>query len=302
MTIKAIRLHVRDLGLLTEIAEVGILDVATIWRRHFPADRTGKACLRRLRLLCAHELLQVIVVSVAFAMERCGRPRRMFRLTPRGAEVLEALTGRTGFHVGRKEPRPETLEHRLGIAKLRLTVNDACGLHQLPSPHWISEYDTVPGIPLEAKLTERFILCEKLPTQDGRLVSCWPDASCHLRISHPSGTGEVHLLLYWEYDRSTETLDQVAKKVPGYSALLSSGAYQKHWPNLASPAVRVFFVTQSEERLRNVGKAIRELRGADAFRLAIVDDLTPQRFFTDPIWKTVAGEARPILRTPPLKS
>lgn len=298
MTTKAIRLHSRDLALLTEIAEVGILDVATVWRRHFAADQTGKACLRRLRLLCAHELLQVITVSVAFALERCGRPKRMFRLTPRGAEVLEELTGLTGFHVGRKEPRPETLEHRLGIAKIRLTVNDACALHRLPSPRWIGEYDTIPGVPLEAKLSERFILCEKLPTAEGRFVSCWPDASCHLRIPHTADAGDANLLIYWEYDRSTETLAQVAKKIPGYRALISSGFFAKHWPNVASPAVRVFFVTQSENRRCNISRAISQLQGADYVRIAIVHDLTPKKFFMAPIWKAAHGEARSIIRTP----
>ena len=302
MTIKAIRVHARDVSLLSEVGEVGLLDVATLRERHFPADRSGKACLRRLRLFCAHDLLLPISVSISFATERSGRPRRLFRLTPRGAEVLHELTGRTDFHFSNKELRPETIMHRLGVAKLRLTVNDACAVQKLPKPRWIGEYDMVPGVHIEATFAERFIICEKLPTLEGGTASCWPDASCCLRIPHPSGQGEAVLLVYWEYDRSTETLTQVAGKIPGYHALLTSATYQKHWPDAERPAVRVFFVVPSEERLRNICEAIKNLQGAEHVRLAVANDIRPQHLLTAPIWKTVTGEARPILRTPPVKS
>lgn len=296
MTLKAIRLHERDLAMLTDVAEVGILDAPTLWQRHFPADRTGKACQRRLRLLCAHDLLLPICVTVAFAHKHEGRPQRIFRLTPRGAEVLGELTGRRDFHYSRKEPRPETLLHRLGMAKLRLIVNDACVLQKFPAPQWINEYDTVRGVSPEAKLSERFVLCEKLTTSEGHTVSCWPDASCLLRIPNPSSNGTTNLIIYWEYDRSTETLSQVAGKIPGYHVLLANLGHQKHWPKADGLAVRVFFVLQSLERLRNVGETIATIPGAEYVRLALLHEIAPQRFFTDPIWKTTVGEARPILR------
>ena len=302
MTIKAIRVHARDVSLLSEVGEVGLLDVETLWKRHFHADRSGKACLRRLRLLCAHDLLLPISVSISFATEGRGRPRRLFRLTPRGAEVLEELTGRCDFHFSGKELRPETIMHRLGVAKLRLTVNDACALQKLPKPRWIGECDMVPGVHIEAKFSERFVICEKLPTPDGGYASCWPDASCSLRIPHPSAQGEATLLIYWEYDRSTETLTQVAGKIPGYQALLTSVTYQKHWPDVERPAVRVFFVVQSEDRLHNICDAIKNLQGAEHVRLAVVKDLKSDRLLTAPIWKTIAGEARPILRIPLVQS
>ncbi|MBI2806062.1 MAG: replication-relaxation family protein [Planctomycetes bacterium] len=301
MTIKAIRVNSRDVSVLSEIGEVGLLDVETLWERHFPADHSGKACLRRLRLFCAHDILLPISVSVSFAMERSGRPRRLFRLTERGAELLQEMTGRSDLHFSNKELRPETVMHRLGVAKLRLTVNDACGLQRLQKPRWIGEYDTVPNVHFEAKFSERFILCEKLLTPDGGYASCWPDASCCLRIPHPSGQGEAALLVYWEYDRSTETLTQVAGKIPGFHALLATAVYRKHWPDVDRPAVRVFFVTQSEERLHNIREAIKNLQGAEHVRLAVLHDMKPERLLSAPIWKTVAGDARPILRSPFVK-
>lgn len=121
MTIKPIRVNSRDVSVLSEVGEVGLLDVETLWERHFPTDHSRKACHRRLRLYCAHDLLLPISVSVSFATERSGRPRRFFRLTPRGAALLQELTSRTDFHFSDKELRPETLMHRLGVAKLRLS-------------------------------------------------------------------------------------------------------------------------------------------------------------------------------------
>jgi hypothetical protein len=68
----------------------------------------------------------------------------------------------------------------------------------------------------------------------------------------------------------------------------------------------------SEERNENPGLTRRDrgyLRGActgarirappdsDSDELAALADLTPERFFTAPFFRTAAGDARPILRT-----
>ena len=78
--------------------------------------------------------------------------------------------------------------------------------------------------------------------------------------------------------------------------MLAAEVYRKHWPNVPNAAVRVFFVVPSEERLRNIALTIKDLPGGDYVRLAVAGDVTAQRVFTDPIWRTVGGETRPILR------
>ena len=65
MTMRAIHLQQRDLGLLGELGEVALMDTAMIHERHFPRDRTGEACLRRLRLYVHHELTRPIRLAVA---------------------------------------------------------------------------------------------------------------------------------------------------------------------------------------------------------------------------------------------
>src|SRR5262245_3237776 len=46
-------------------------------------------------------------------------------------------------------------------------------------------------------------------------------------------------------------------------------------------------------------EALRGQPGSEPVRLAVLGDLTPERFFTAPLFYTVAGDARPILRAPP---
>lgn len=87
------------------------------------------------------------------------------------------------------------------MAKVQLAVNDACLLKNLPKPDWILEYDPVWGAPLNAPLSERFILRHDFPAAAGKLT-CWPDAACLLSITHKGQSLELAIL--WEYDRSTE--------------------------------------------------------------------------------------------------
>lgn len=294
-----LRLQPRDVGLLTELGEVGLLDTATIRERHFPDDRTGEACLRRLRLYAGHDLTEAIAPAVSFGLPRGGRLLAIHRLTQRGAEVLHHVTGEWPRRVVKKMPRSETLLHRLGCAKLQLLLKDACDLARFPPPQWIAEYDTRPGVGLKATLPERFVLCQSYPTPDGRKVTCWPDAAALLSIpGQQAGAPPVWhpLVLLFEVDRSTETLKQFARKLPGYQQLLTRGDWRKFWPGVQNPTVRVFVVVPSDERLQNIAAAISNLPGSEFFRLATAASLTPEQFFTAPLFRTVSGDARPILR------
>jgi Replication-relaxation len=295
----ALRLQPRDLRLLTELGETGLLDTATLRARHFPADRTGEACLRRLRLYAAHGLTEAIAPAVSVGLPRGGRLPAIHRLTPRGAAVLQQVTGEAPRRTLKSGPRPETLLHRLGCAKLQLLVSDACARAAFPAPQWIAEYDAVPGVGPSVPLSERFVLCQRYRMADGTTHTCWPDAACLLAIpGHAIGaTPETHaLIVLWKFDRSTETLTQVARKLPGYREFLARGDWRRPFPSALHPTVRVFVVTLSAERLEHIAAALRGQPGSESVRLAVVGDLTPERFFTAPLFRTVAGDARPILR------
>ena len=285
-----LRLQKRDLQLFAELGEVGLLDTGTLHERHFPDDKSGQACRRRLRLYAHHDLTQRVFLNVS-STRRTGRLPTLHRLTPHGAEVLADETGRRVTRLARSDPpKPHTLLHRLGMAKTVLAVNDACQLHRLAKPEWKLEYDAVSGAPLNAPFSQRFLLCHDFPTPDGTKRTCWPDAACRLSINQ--GGRQWHLAIFWEYDRSTEGTD-VRQKMPGYELLFSTQAFRRHWRD--AQAARIFFVCQTTERLHNVAATIHESPAAKFVRLATVHDLKPARLLIEPIWQTVGGEHRPIL-------
>lgn len=304
MPAKTMQLQDRDLLLLTELAEVVVMDTETVHRRFFPEDRSNRACRRRLRLLAAHGLTRAIPMTVYYANQRGGKLPTIHCLAERGAELLSERTGAKPHRILRCDPRPETLQHRLGVARLQLTVNDACAISGLPRPQWILEQDTQPGVPSTSPLSKRFILYETFPAADGKQISCRPDASSLVNIPKQSSQAPTWeaLIGYWEYDRSTELLRQVARKVPGYHELITKESFKKHWPDKAQPTIRVFFVAQSEQRLQNVAATIRDQPGAAYFRLTTTTELTPANFFTSPIWRTVQGDRRAILRNSPVSN
>ena len=82
--------------------------------------------------------------------------------------------------------------------------------------------------------------------------------------------------------------------MPGYEAFVATDTYRTLWPNAVG--VRIFFVVQSEQRLRNVIDTIRKSPAAKLVRLATVSDLTPKRLLTQPIWRTTDEHSRVILR------
>ena len=292
---KGLRLQSRDLDLLTTLGEVGLLDTLTLHRRFFPQDKTLRSCRRRLQLYADYDLTQQVFVRLS-STKRNGRLPTIHRLTKKGADILQVETGQRPLRFARSDPPKltHTLLHRLGMAKVQLAVNDACLLKKLPKPEWILEYDPIPSAALTAPLSERFILRHDFPVAAGK-VTCWPDAACLLSIPHKGQPLELAIL--WEYDRSTEGHLQLADKMPGYESFLSTKAYQRLWPN--ARGVRIFFVVQSKQRLRNVIETIRESKAAQLVRLAVVSDLTPKRLLTDRIWWTVKGELRAILGVNP---
>jgi hypothetical protein len=294
MRLPDLRLQQRDLAILTELAEVGVLDGQTIGERHFEGTRTPRACQRRLRLYAGHGLVNALPLSVAMDDGRRGRLPSLYRLSRRGAEVLTTLAGIPLQQPAKRDPRPETLLHRLGVAKMRLAVDDACTLRGVTRPRWIMEYDTAPNPQPRTPAAERFLLYERFPQADGRRATCWPDASCLLAV--PLADGGTHpLVVYWEYDRSTERLTQVAAKMYGYGPLLATQAYRKHWPQAIGPTVRVFFVCPSRVRCEHIATAIGRMPGADVVRFTTATDLEPARLLSEPIWRTVDGRLLPIL-------
>lgn len=290
-----IHLQDRDRRLFDDfVASGGLLDSKTIHARLFPGDRSGEACLRRLRMFCGEGLLETIRPALAFGAATTGRLPSVYRLTSKGADLIHELTGERPAASG-TGISTLTLEHRLGIARLRLVVNDACAAEGFAEPNWIGEYDPMPGQRPgpNAKLSERYRLCHQYP-QQGTSVTCWPDAAALVGVPGDQ-SGQVHrLLMLWEYDRSTERLAQVKAKLPGYR-LLTGRQDDRRLFEVESVTTRAFFVVKSAERRESIAAAIKDEAGSEFVRLAVVSDLTPAALFREPVWFTSRGDARAIL-------
>jgi hypothetical protein len=286
-----IHLQPRDIAWLSELNEAALLDTETIHARHFPEDASMRACRRRLRLFRAQDLIQTIHINVV-RTDRVGRMPAIHRLTQEGADLLEAETGVRPLRTARSDPpKPNTLLHRLGMAKVLLAMNDACKLHGLPKPEWILEYDSRPNFPPNAKLSERYILCREFPLPSGAVRRCWPDAACLLTIPHQGKNWRLAIL--WEYDRSTEGRSQLLEKVPGYESLLASAAWRQLFADMHG--VRIFFVVPSRQRLAIVADALRDTSIEQHVRIGIATELQTTDLLISPIWITPASNARALL-------
>jgi hypothetical protein len=66
-----------------------------------------------------------------------------------------------------------------------------------------------------------------------------------------------------------------------------------------SPSIRVFFVTKNKRRMQGLLSFLAGCQGAELFRLAVADKLTPATVLTEPVWHTVdrPNDPRPIIIT-----
>ncbi len=289
----------RDLRLFTAVAIAGgIVDTVTVWNHFFANDRSGESCRRRLRCYVENQLLEPVHSGLRYRFATKGRPSTIYRLTEKAVELVNHMNGKELRHSPLRAPRTETLDHRLGLTRTYLITRDACEIQRFAEPEWIHEYTPRQRVAVStnAKFHERFLLCHHYTEPDGTSASCWPDAACLIRIRNAEKNKEYPLIILWEYDRSTESLKQFRdSKLPGYHQLLQRGDAQRLFPHADRPTVRVFVVTQSEERRQNLAKDIHDQAASAVFRLTTAGSLTAQSFFKEPIWFNVNGEALAIL-------
>jgi len=285
-------LQPRDLQLLAELGEFGLLSTEVIHRRHFPKDTTGVAVRRRLRMLAGHGLIQSVTVAVA-RQAAAGRLPAFHRLTPHGAEVLQHEIGMQAMRPGRSElPKPHTILHRAGMAEVALTFTDACRLHGLTLPTWHFEFDSAADVSRNAPLSQRFLLRNDYRRSDSKMLICWPDALCRFELTQQERSWK--LALAWEYDRSSETHRQIAEKLDAYLPWLHDRAYFRNVPDAAD--VRVFFVVPSRERLTNLVSSFHAHACAAVVRIAVARDLFAQEMLTTALWQPLDGSPpRPIV-------
>lgn len=282
---KGIRYQPRDVRLLIEMGEVGILS-EPLARRHFPDDRSGKACPKKLRQYVQTGLVEELKL----------RDATVYRLTPLGIEEVERLAGQRPKRAGRGDPpKDDTLAHRLGTIGVRLALDDACRLASINPPDWIMEYDPMPGGKATDPLPQRIRLCEELQIEGGELVTCWADAAARVRFpTNPPWD----LVAYLEYDRSTMTHVQMREKFRAWECFFAELAHHRHWPRLDRHIARLLIVCRSFGRIQNLAQTLADSPLACHVRMAVEENVRPETLFTEPTWYDATLKPRAILKSP----
>lgn len=267
------RLTPRDFLLLNDLGTVTVLSFEAIRRRYFPDDTTGKSCQRRLRILEKPDFIAPVAITACFGPDT--NRHRVYRLTPRGADLVAQQHGQA-VRVLHTDPKPETLLHRVLVARTALAFNDASRAASLTAPLWLLENDRWPNAPRNVTEPRQYRLAfdylgvqtvpgrpierYAAPVYDDpavRLVKARPDLACLLML--PGNDRPICLLM--EVDNGTETHRQLLAKLPGYHAVLTRNGFVSPWQDLcdATPhAGRVLFIFESEERLQNVLDRLNE--------------------------------------------
>jgi hypothetical protein len=291
-----LHLQKRDLDLLAQIGELGLLDTETIRERFFPGV-TLRRVQQRLQLYRDHGLIRTIVLTVWFGESGTGRIPAIHCLAERGGDAVHSLTGHRPRRVLRGDPKPETFHHRLAIVKSRLAIDDACTAAGLLEPTWIMEQDYNSAATDEPPLKRR-ILYHAFRVGP-KTITCQPDAASLLFIPRDPAQPQIdttNLLAYLEIDRSSESRAQILAKLLGYASVMEQNGYRRYWPQLQKPAIRVFWVCRSKERIDAICEKLEKESIAKFFRFTTAGELSGKTALTMPIWRDLAGNRRAVLQ------
>ena len=299
----SVHLQPRDLLLLEEIGEYGLLDTATIHARHWSGAKDPRACQQRLSKLVDGGLIRQTRLTVVVDVGRGGGSLpAAYMLTPRGADFIERETGRRPARVAGNDLAATTILHRLETVHARVALDDACAAAGLPRPAWILEQDSYANVTPADPLEKRQVLYERITLENGGQVSCRPDASSLLQIPKPARPNAFDsLVIYWEIDRNAghkSSSKREAEKIDGYEALIESGGHVEHWPKAAAAAVRVFYVCPNKERIQSIAQHVRGRPAAKFYRFAVKSDAVAPGILTSPVWCDAEGQNFSIWRRP----
>lgn len=292
----AIHLQARDIEMLSLLGDVGILDTDLLHVRCF-SEVSLRRCQQRLKQHVEQGLIRAQKLAVWYG-DQSGRVPTLFTLTERGAEVVAETTGWRPFRVHRSEPKPETFHHRLSIAKTRLALDDGFRSLDLNPPQWIMEQDRRPDANPDDPPSHQRLLYHPFPSGNVT-ITCQPDAACNMSIPRDATrteAGMIDLIAYFEIDRSTERRGQVLNKLPGYAALIEQRGWLRYFPTAVSAPVRIFFVCQSQQRIKSLCECVSEHPLSSILRFATMRELTTKHPLTEALWQDTSGHRREIVR------
>ena len=303
-------LQPRDLAILKTIGELGTADTKIIHGLYFPNDNTGRSCQNRLKKLADAGLLRPIRLMAVDGYGTSKDPGQTQQLpggssstvhflTNAGGDLVERETGVLPPRVTRSEPKQLTLRHRIEVVRARLAIDAAAESNSIPAPEWIMEQDQArrsKAAKGRSPNSDQILNDRFFDDASERAVAFRPDASFHLRVPRPSGEGFKSLLGYIELDRSTEGHQQWEGKLLGIDAFFhDTKAWRRHWPNITDPAVVLFVICKTDERVANLAQTTRSFAVASKTRFSTYP-LAPETVLTDKVWQDCQGQPFAIIK------
>ena len=287
----------RDHEVFMALAENGVMDTVMIHEEYF-GQVTERRCRQRLSLYQEHGLTKVLSLRL-WTSEHSRRAPTVHCLTERGADFVQSLDGTRPLRVTKGEPQPSTIHHRLDIVRSKLRFDAACRRCGLTLPEWILEQDRDPFASDDLPPNQRRKLYHAF--NEAPRSTCQPDAAFRLAvpkdITNPK-LGTTDVIGLFEIDCSTEGRKQIAAKLPGYTQLISTRAFQRYFPNSDKAVVRVFWICRTWARIHSLCQKLANDPVSAYFRFTTLDDLTSAQTLTAPIWHATDGKRREIIRLP----
>ena len=281
----------RDLSILRAVARFYVLNRNQIQRLVFPEDTHGRITRRRLQSLIDADLLSRQSMLVCHPAN--GLPAPVYYPSRRGIELLAEATGDERIlALPTQAPTMHHVWHWLAVSETHIVFDQAiASQNDIHIVDWFNEYDIVN--PNESSPELRFRLYTILRSAP-RLI-CAPDAAFLLATR---GHSKV---FYLEQDRATTGVHQIAaSKTQGYSVLAEVKGHRRHFPETTIDTFTVLMVAPNARRRDALRKVIREKRGAQLWRFASVEDLTPEKLLFEPIWYPCDGEPAALVKPTPL--
>ncbi len=102
--------------------------------------------------------------------------------------------------------------------------------------------------------------------------------------------------MYLEVDRSTEGHQQWQRKLYGIEAFLKdSKVWHRHWPHVTDPAVRVFVLCKSQQRITNLIETTEPSPAAASIRFTR-HPLDARTVLSKDVWIDCQGRLMRIIR------
>ena len=265
------RLTNRDIETVKVINDFRVMRQDQVERLLYPSKNTAQ---RRLWLLWQHSYLKRTFLPVIAGVQTSPI---LYLIDKRGVELLQSHYNYTKEQLRysrKKQVSSRFLEHTLGLAEIRLSVELSCQHNLFAVFEWQDE----------KKIKSDY---DRVDLRGRRAVAILPDAYFKIQING-QGKSAFYLHFFVEYDRGGEQLSYFRRKVQAYNIYFQSGKCVNRY---GTNRIRVLTITEGgvtrkgRGRHKSVQDIAKDSRAKDWFWFTSLEDVIKEDFLTASIWE-----------------